>query len=119
MFRFRVRLGRNRILTEGRATVRFVGQSGTIELPIELPSVPACVGPWTLAVLDRNRQCVGEGEFVVSVQATEGERAWQAEQTYETAALQPGRFAAAATVTPAALTLNADGWDAVVADDAP
>jgi hypothetical protein len=118
MFRFRVRLGRNRILTQGQASVRFIGDGGEVDLPLELSSVQACVGPWTLAVLDRDRQCVGEGQFVVSVRAREGERDWQASETYATTALQSGRFASAATVTPAAVTLHADNWDAIVAEDA-
>ena len=117
VFRFRVRLGRNRILTQGQASVRFIGDGGEVELPIELPSVQACVGPWTLAVLDRDRRCVGDGQFVVSVRAREGEREWQVSETYPTGTLQFGRFAAAATLTAAAMTLDADHWDAVVAED--
>ncbi|MFT6822046.1 MAG: hypothetical protein ACJATT_005881 [Myxococcota bacterium] len=117
VFRFRVRLGRNRILTQGQASVRFCGDGGEVELPLELASVKACVGPWTLAVLDRNRQCSGGGEFVVSVQAQEGERTWEVCETYATAAMQTGRFASAATVTSTALTLDADVWDAVVVED--
>ncbi len=117
MFRFRVRLGRNRILTQGRASIRFIGELGEVELPIELPTVQACVGPWTLAVVDRDRQCVGDGQFVVSVRAKEGERDWKASETYASAGMQSGRFASAATITNAAMTIDADHWDAVVAED--
>ena len=117
VFRFRVRLGRNRMLTAGRASVRFVTATGELDLPIELPCVHACVGPWTLVVLDRMRQCVGEGRFVVDVEAKEGTKDWQVTQTYALDDMQQGRFSSAVTVTADAMTLHADGWDKVVVED--
>lgn len=114
LFRFRARLGRNRILTQAEATVRFVGSGEPVLLTPEPARLPVAVGPWTIAVVDRERQCEGDGRFEVTVRVREGQRQWSATHSYDTASLLSGRFGADLRVEGERLVVDIDRWDEVV-----
>ena len=115
-YRFRVRLGRGRIFTQGKATVTWVNGQERLALPVVLDRVGLGVGPWTLLVVDTDRRIGTDGHFEVHVQVMEGQRSWQASADYPLATLVPGRFGSDLTAEGDGLAVDPDRWDVVTGE---
>ena len=118
VYRFRVRLGRNRMATEVRIDVHFEGEKTLVPLQPVVSALPSVVGPWTVVVVDRDRTCEGPGRFVVRVRAQEGERVWEVGAQYERSELLTGRFGADLRVEGERLVVDPDQWSAIMPSQA-
>ena len=116
-FAFRVRLGRGRLMQRAHARITWESGGEALELEPLLGQGERFIGPWTLVVVDRRAQVVGEGSFRVEIQAIEGDLTWAASATWPRAQLAPGRFTAPMVLNRGAWTWRSADWDAVVAED--
>lgn len=111
-YRFRVRLGRGRVVQAARAEVIWQPEDGkpvTIEI---LEAAGARVGPWTVVALDRRRCCAEPGAFRLRVHAEERGRTWSADVPFGPETVREGRFANA-LVPGRRVRLDLDAWDRV------
>lgn len=116
-FAFRVRLGRGRLMRRARARITWELDGHALELEPLFGQGERLIGPWTLVVVDRRAQVVGDGSFRVEVEAIEGDLRWSASGTWRRSQLAVGRFAAPMVLYRRAWTWRRADWDAVVAED--
>jgi len=112
VYRFRARLGHGRPARDVRVEVRFEGPTGPSELTPVVASLPAAVGPWTVAVVDRGARCGGPGTFAVRVCAREDGNTWEATRRFSWDTLRPGRFDAGVSRRRGRLQWD-EPWDGV------
>jgi hypothetical protein len=114
VYRFRVRLGRGRTMRDAAARVLFVDGDGT-ETPLTpvLAVVDALVGPWTIAVVDRDGVVRPEGRLRIEVTAREGGAIWRDGRAWPVGEVRGGTFAAPVRAGRGGLEL-APTWDEVV-----
>ncbi|MEQ1564406.1 MAG: hypothetical protein ABMA64_02125 [Myxococcota bacterium] len=113
VYRFRVRLGRGRVLLLPAATVSFVDdEEERYALAAEVPG-DEMLGPFVIRVADPAHQCTGEGRFELRVECESpgGER-YAAVQVIPSAAVRPGRFGGIGSAR-GSVTFDVD-WTAIV-----
>ncbi|MBN2797826.1 MAG: hypothetical protein JXX28_01645 [Deltaproteobacteria bacterium] len=110
--RFRVRLGRGRVISRVRQRLVWVHEGGEEELlPLVIPGAAALVGPWTPTA----RVPAGaprDGRLVLTVSGSEGARRWSAERSWTWSQLTEGRFHPGFHTEGGRLTLDPERWDA-------
>lgn len=107
--RFRARLGLGRPVRDVRATATFDGASGSVTLPVRVPS-GVLVGPFTMVVEDPPP---GRGTWRIEVTGTAAGRTWTAQASVG-ATDRRGRFGG--IVPEGASVRFEDDWASVVED---
>lgn len=92
VYRFRVRLGRGRMVAMPSATVTFVDEEDERRaLPAEVPADELC-GPFTIVVRDPTH-AIGDGRFEVRVACEAEGRRWETARELPTDVIREGWFA--------------------------
>jgi hypothetical protein len=113
-YRFRVRLGHGRTMRNARAEVVFRAADGDeVALPPLMANAKALVGPWTVAVLDRDGRCDRPGTFVLRVWAEENGRTWDMVAPFPQGEMRDGRFGPGVRLVRDKLCWDQDRWDQV------
>ena len=119
VFRFRVRLGRNRCMRKPRAQISFLSDQGeAIELKPLCAECPVLIGPWTLVTVDPSGLCDQPGSFTVSVRVEEQGRIWEASRTWRRSELGEGRFGGGLRLVGGRLCLDTVDWETVTPESA-
>ena len=113
VYRFRVRLGRGRLMKSARARVVFRTHEARHELPLVLDQMDALVGPWTLLARDPEGVVGPGGVFDVDVRGLAGDEEVMASASWDEATLREGTFEPGMLVQKGRLHIDPDAWERV------
>ena len=112
LYRFRVRLGRGRLMGDMSIRVSFCPEEGpVVQLSVESGPVANWLGPRTLLVCDREGRCRGPGHFEVEASARSGGRLWTATRRWPRDDVQEGRFSPAFSVVDGRFSRWLPDWE--------